>query len=693
MNKKKLNEHNINNNTNNTNKEIATIRIDFSLKREVFFVVVGAILGAVTFGISETIFQILLGSPYYLVWIAFGHVVGVVSPISASIVSGIFIHAITSISIGIVIGIFLYKTGILNISKISNGVVYGLFAGSVVFVVFFLPVQYFVLSQQITNTMVEIDPSMTEFDARQELENNFTIIILGSIIMHLIFGVTVGFFSSVLSIRFGTRYRCSQCDISFSRIDSYRKHKELVHGIKPIQIARILILGGGFAGIEVLNRLQKAFQDDVRVDITLVSRDNFFLFTPMLPEVSSGSIEIRHIVTPIRTFCKRARFIEANVESIDLKNKRVIISHKIGKELEPIYQRDHVLDYDYLIIALGGETNFFGNMEIEKHSFTMKTVRDAMLLRDHVINMLEQADVEHEDEVLKKRLMTFVVVGGGFSGMETVGELNDFIRESIRDYYHNLEDNNARIILINSGDRLLPEVPDELAEFTLNKLRENRIEVMLNTRVSGASPSSVVLNDGSTISSHTLIWAGGIKPDPLVAKINDCEHDQKSGKVVSNDYLNLKGWNKVFAIGDCAYITDPNTDRPCPPTAQHAIRQASVVTNNIISDIQYTMSSSIATRSLDRQIEKFDYQTKGIMALIGKRNGVGVVFGYKVHGVLAWWLWRMYYLGNLPTMEKRFRVLIDWMIDILFKRDVTRLRVISGGGSFLSKESTHAENH
>jgi NADH dehydrogenase len=692
MNKKRQSKDNSDNNTN-TNKEIATIRIDFSLKREVFFVVVGAILGAVTFGISETIFQILLGSPYYLVWIAFGHVVGVFSPISASIIAGIFIHAITSISIGIVIGIFLYKTGILNISKISNGVVYGLFAGSVVFIVFFLPIQYFVLSQQITNTMVEIDPAMTEIDAKQELENNFMTIILGSIIMHLIFGVTVGFFSSVISIRFGTRYRCSQCDISFSRIDSYRKHKELVHGIKPIQLLRILILGGGFAGIEVLNRLQKAFQDDIRVDITLVSRDNFFLFTPMLPEVSSGSIETRHIVTPIRTFCKRARFIEANVRSIDLKHNQVTVSHKIGKEAEPIDQRDHVLEYDYLTIALGGETNFFGNAEIEAHSFTMKTVGDAMLLRDHVINMLEQADVEHKDEELKKRLITFVVVGGGFSGVETVGELNDFVRESIRDYYHNIEENDAKIILINSGDRLLPEVPAELADFTLHILRTNRIEVMLNTRVSGASSNNIKLNDDSTISSHTLIWAGGVKPDPIVTKINDCEHDQKSGKVVSNSYLQLKGWNNVFAIGDCAYITDPNTDMPYPPTAQHAIRQAKVAADNMISGIQQRMSSSVAARSLDGKVEKIDYQTKGIMALIGKRNGVGVIFGYKVHGILAWWLWRMYYLGNLPSMEKRLRVMIDWIIDMLFNRDVTRLRVTSEGKSFISKQSTHAESH
>jgi NADH dehydrogenase len=592
------------------------------------------------------------------------------------------------------IGIFLYKTGILNISKISNGIVYGLFAGSVVFVAFFLPVQYFILSPQIASTMVELDPGMTEIDAKLELENNFTTIILGSAIMHLIFGVTVGFFSSVLSIKFGSRYRCSQCEISFSRIDSYRRHKELVHGIKPIQLVRILILGGGFAGIEVLNRLQNAFQDNVRIDITLVSRDNFFLFTPMLPEVSSGSIETWHIVTPIRTFCKRARFIEASIEEIDLKNKKVTVSHKIGKETEPIYRRDHVLEYDYLTIALGGETNFFGNTEIEEHSFTMKTVRDAMLLRDHVINMLEQADVEHEDEELKKRLMTFVVVGGGFSGVETVGELNDFIRESIRDYYHNLKESDAKIVLINSGDRLLPEVPTELADFTLRILRTNRVEVKLNTRVSGASSSSVKLNDASIIPSHTLIWTGGVKPDPLVTKINDCEHDQKSGKVISNSDLELKGWNNVFAIGDCAYITDPNTGKPYPPTAQLAIRQARVAASNIISDIRQTISASEPEKSPDRRKgEKIDYETKGIMALIGKRNGVGVVFGYKIHGILAWWLWRMYYLDNLPSTEKRFRVMVDWIIDILFKRDVARLRVTSERKSFISNLSTRVESH
>jgi NADH:ubiquinone reductase (H+-translocating) len=183
-------------------------------------------------------------------------------------------------------------------------------------------------------------------------------------------------------VRFGRRYRCSICDISFSRIDSYQKHIELVHGAKPIQQKHILILGGGFAGIKVLMQLQRAFQNDVSVDITLVSRDNFLLFTPMLPEVASGMIERRNIVTPVRAFCNRAKFYEANIESIDLKNKQVVVTHAIGKQTDPIGWRNHTLNYDYLVVALGSETNFFGMTEVARNTFTIKTINDAIVLRN-----------------------------------------------------------------------------------------------------------------------------------------------------------------------------------------------------------------------------------------------------------------------------------------------------------------------
>jgi NADH dehydrogenase len=655
-------------------------RVDFSLRREVFFVVIGAILGAVTMVIPITLLYTGLGLPYYLTWMAFGHVIGVYSP-SSSVIAGIAIHLITAISIGIALGVFLYKTGILNISKLSNGLLYGLLAGSIVFAVFFIPVYQFILAPEITRTMAAVKVSTTSqrgeyarttattatTTSQYQYANNLTTIMIVWLLIHLVFGIVLGGISSSISIRFGSRYRCAKCDISFSRIDLLQKHIQLVHGKTPIQLKRILILCGGFGGIEVLRQLQKAFQDDVSVDITLVSRDNFFLFTPMLPEVSSGMIETRHILTPVRTFCKRAKFYEASVESIDLKNKDVVIAHTIGKQTYPINYRSHTLKYDYLVLALGGKTNFFGMTEVADNALTIKSVGDAIVLRNHVISMLEQADIEHEDLELRRRLMTFVIVGGGFSGVEAAGELNDFVRESIEHFYHNLDRMDARIILVNSGGRILPEVTEDLAQFALQQLRKNGVEVMLNTRLIGATQDSVKLNNGSLISCNTLIWAGGALPDKLIANLS-CDHD-KSGRIVANKYLEINGYeNGAFVVGDCACITDPHTGSPYPPTAQHALRQAKVATKNIIFAINGMPN--------DRKIS-FDYKTKGMMALIGKRNGVGILLGLKVHGFTAWFLWRLYYLGNLPTTEKKLRVMVDWFIDLFFKRDVSRLRTFT----------------
>ena len=682
-----------------TKKKIEQIRIDFSFKREVFFVVVGAIVGAITFIIPKTIFETQMGLPYYLSWIVFGHIVGVYS--SQSIVAGIAIHMLTAISIGIVVGIFLYKTGILNISKLSNGILYGLLAGTAVFAIFYIPVQQLVLTPETARTLVEIEsPHMTVNEAAKEISDNFLAILIGSVITHLVFGVTVGIISSLLSIRFGARYRCSICDISFSRIDSYQKHIELIHGAKPIKQKRVLILGGGFGGVQVLREVQKEFQDDVSIDITLVSRDNFFLFTPMLPEVSSGMIETRHIATPIRAFCKRARFFEANVKSIDLEKKEVSINHSIGKESNTHVLHSHIMKYDYLILAVGGETNFFGLNEVAKNAFTIKTLDDAILLRNHVINMLEQADIEYSENNPRRSLMTFVVVGGGFSGVETAGELNDFVRDSIKHFYHNIDSNDVKIILVNSGGRLLAEVTEDLSEFTLQKLRANGVEVILNTRVVSADKDSVKLKNGSEIICHTLIWAAGVTAEPLIVTL-PCKHD-KSGSLIANNYLEVQGIGEggeggreehtgIFALGDCASIIDPNTSKPYPPTAQHAIRQGKVVAKNLISIIKQQQK---VAEDHDKKIS-FNYRTKGMMAKIGKRNGVGILLGHRIQGFPAWWMWRSYYLANLPTIEKKLRVIVDWSIDIFFKRDVTRLKTFAsegeGGGEERFKTETETE--
>src|ERR671933_1069529 len=260
---------------------------------------------------------------------------------------------------------------------------------------------------------------------------------------------------------------------------------------------RILILGSGFAGVEVLRRLQRKFRKKNNIAITLVSRDNFLLFTPMLHEVSSGMIEIRHIVTPIRTFCNKANFYEADVQSIDLQNKKVIITYTIGKQSEPTPYKQHVLEYDYLVIALGSETSFFGMENIKRHSFTMKTVDDAIVLRNHVLNILEQASLEQEASDLRKSLLTFVVVGGGFGGVETVGELNDFVKETAREFYKNISISDIKIILVNSNDKILPELGEELGNFALQKLKERGVQFIMNTQVKGATATTAILDNGS----------------------------------------------------------------------------------------------------------------------------------------------------------------------------------------------------
>jgi NADH dehydrogenase len=654
------------------------IRVDFSFKREVFFVVIGAIVGAVVMVIPKTFFEVQMGLPYYLTWVVFGHIAGVYSPsVSASIFAGSILHLTTAISIGLVTGIFLYKSNILNISKPSNGVIYGLIAGIVVFVVFFIPVNQFVLSPEITNILPQVQPSTTEAEAIKMIRENQSSIMIGSIVMHLVFGVTLGIISSLLEIKFGAKYRCPKCEISFSRIDSLQKHLDLVHGTTPIQRKRILILGGGFAGIEVLRRLQNAFEDDVEVDITLVSRDNFFLFTPMLPEVSSGMIETRHIVTPIRAFCKRARFYEANVESIDLENKQVIVTKAMGDPMDPLLLKKHILNYDYLVIGLGGETNFFGIKDLKRNAFTLKTLEDAMILRNHVISMLEQADIEHEDndedKSLRKSLVTFVVVGGGFGGVEAVGELNTFVRHSIKAFYHNIDVNkDVRVILVNASGRILPEVSEDLSEFALQKLRESGVEVIMNKRLASYTNSQAKLNDGTLIPTFTLIWAGGVTPSKLIEDLS-CEHDER-GRIIVNNYLQVHKYDGVFALGDCASITDPHTKKPYPPTAQHAIREGKVAAKNLISILKNRREMREAKEKKTSGMKIFDYKTKGTMAEIGKRTGVGDILGVKVYGFVAWWIWRTYYLATLPTVEKKLRVMIDWTIDLFFNRDVTKLK-------------------
>jgi NADH dehydrogenase len=301
--------------------------------------------------------------------------------------------------------------------------------------------------------------------------------------------------------------------------------------------------------------------------------------------------------------------------------------------------------------------------DIKQNAFTMTSIGDAIILRNHIINVLEQINLERDNIELRKALSTFVVVGAGFNGVETVGELNHFVRDSIQKYYKNIYMSDVRIILVSSSDKILEQVDEELGKFALQKLKASGIEFIMNHHVKGATPTYAKLDDGTILSTYTLIWSAGVTPSKLIANLA-CEHD-KGHRIIANDYLEVPGYEGVvYALGDCASITDPHTGDPYPPTAQHAIRQGKIAARNMISEIEGKKSKKT----------KFDYKTKGMMAEIGKRTGVATVFGLRIHGFAAWWLWRTYYLANLPTFKKKLKVIGDWTSDLIFKPDVAMIK-------------------
>src|SRR5574340_164916 len=369
---------------------------------------------------------------------------------------------------------------------------------------------------------------------------------------------------------------------------------------------RILILGGGFAGSNVLRELQTHFKRN-DVEITLVSQDNFFLFTPMLPEVSSGMLHASDITTPIRSFCKSANFCHARILSIDMENKHVSVTRIFD-------QKETMLEYDYLVLALGSKDNFFGNANIEEFAFTIKTLEDAIAIRNHIISVLECADQER-DQILQEQLLRFVVVGGGFAGIEIATEIHHFLKDSTKNYYKNIDSMKIRTIVVSAREGILPEVGEELGKFALDYIRKSGIEVMTNTKAVDAGEDHVLLSDNTIIPCATLIWAGGVVVEPLVASLK-CEHGA-SGRLIVDQYLRLKEYPNIFALGDCAHLADPHNGTVYPTTAQIAIRQAKIMSKNIVAEI----------KGQETSMEMFDYQNKGVMATIGKRVGVALIKG------------------------------------------------------------------
>ncbi|QLH06798.1 NAD(P)/FAD-dependent oxidoreductase [Nitrosopumilus ureiphilus] len=421
------------------------------------------------------------------------------------------------------------------------------------------------------------------------------------------------------------------------------------------EIKKILILGGGFGGVNVLKLIQNKFKNNPNIHINLVSQDNYFLYTPMLPQVTSGLIHPNDITIPIRKLCKQAEFYHASISYIDVKQKLVTITREFDGKV-------HALDYDYLIVTLGSSTNFFDNENIEKYAFAIKTVEDAISINSHVIHMLESA-AQTSDMDFKKELMTFTVVGGGFAGVETMGEINQLVRDSTKNFYPSIGDENICMNLVASKDFILSELGTKLGRMATKYLKNTGVNVITNTKAVNAGEDFVQLDNGKTIPGMTLIWAAGIDIDPVISEL-ECNH-HKSGKLKVDKYLRVLEHQDVFALGDCAFIINPETGKEYPATAQNSIHQSITVANNL---------HSIITGKT--KLREFSFKSKGMMTTLGRKVAIAVVFGFPITGSIAWLIWRTYYLSRLPLLEKKFQVATSWLADLLFKRDLTFIGLI-----------------
>ena len=408
---------------------------------------------------------------------------------------------------------------------------------------------------------------------------------------------------------------------------------------------RILILGGGFGGVYAALEMEKHLARRPDVEVTLVTRDNFFLFTPMLHEVAAGDLELSTIVNPLRKLLSRVNTFVGTVEAIDLDARLVEVSHGFDGHR-------HDLPYDQLVVALGSSTNFFGLPGVERCALTVKSLADAVALRNRLITHLEEANSECAAGA-RHPLMTFVVAGGGFAGAETLSGINDFARDALR-FFPNLREDHLRMVLVTPDPLILPELGPKLGAYAQRKLAARGVEIITGVKIQGVEHDLVTLGDGRTIKASMLVRTAGTCPNPLVASL---PVQTRNGRITVDEYLAVPGRPGVWALGDCALVPDRRTRGFHPPTAQHALREGRTVAHNVAASI------------LGGTPRPFRFSTLGQLATIGRRTGVANVFGIRFSGFLAWWLWRTIYLSKLPRLEKKVRVALDWTLDLCFATD------------------------
>ena len=422
---------------------------------------------------------------------------------------------------------------------------------------------------------------------------------------------------------------------------------------------RIVILGGGFAGMRTAACLEEKLRTDFSISLTLINETNALLFTPMLAEVAGSSLEPSHISTPLRSTLRRTEFIRGVVEDVNLE-KRLVILRGDAEAEEASAGRQ--VPYDHLVFAVGSVSNFLGMTNLEKFAFNFKSLLDAIRIRNHVIEMFERADLE-SDPARRSAFLTFVVAGGGFAGVELAGALNDFAHGILADYPR-LRPNELNIVLVHARDRILPELSESLARYAQEKMRLRGVSFRLNTRIADAEPGVVRLSEGE-IQTETLVWTAGTVPSPLLKSLH-LEKD-KRGALLVDGALAVPGRPGLWALGDCAAVTDAATGHPCPPTAQFALREAEVLASNILAQLD------------GRPARGFHFDSLGALCVVGHQTACAeltVPFArnksLRFSGLFAWLLWRGIYLAKLPGLERKIRVLMDWTIELFFPRDIVQ---------------------
>ncbi|WP_444460467.1 FAD-dependent oxidoreductase [Rhodobacter capsulatus] len=415
---------------------------------------------------------------------------------------------------------------------------------------------------------------------------------------------------------------------------------------------RIVVLGGGFGGMYTARALARRLGR--KAEIELINAENYFVFQPLLPEVGAGSIMPAHAVSPLRFLLKGVQVRKAVVDSVDFERKVVIV-------FQGIQRRPTEVPYDHLVIALGQGADFSRMPGLEEHALKMKTLEDARRLREHVIEQLEHAQVTALPDT-KRGALTFTVVGGGFSGVETVGEMKELLDRSLP-FYSNIDPSEVRVLLVEYAPRILNEMPKELADYATAHLERHGIELKLGTGVRSATHRQLVTSDGEVIDTRTIVATIGNAPLPVILRMG---LPLEKGRVAVDRSLRVKGRTDVWALGDCALIPlkEDAAERNdfAPPTAQFAVREAKRVAANITAVLK------------GRAPGVFAYSSRGALASLGAKRGVADIFGRNITGFPAWFIWRSYYLALLPGIGTRIRVMINWSLDLLGARSLVQLR-------------------